>query len=226
MRQYLRSLSFTPLFLLLFASTARADEHLLQPGQTLTLRIRQVIPCDGLSPAERTLNSRKTLMVGDQFLADVIHLPGGPASVVGGTVTAIQPPRWFRRPGFVEIELAQLVWRPEGHELARPVRVDLEDRGLGTRACRNLVSLLFGLAGADVGASIGAQMGQGNMAYIGGGAGIGLVVGLGCAVVQKGEAGELNPGDVFQITVGKCGYRPLPSSGPMTIHPPLNENKK
>ena len=54
----------------------------LQPGAAVTLRIRQVFPCDGFSPGERLLNGRQPIQPGDRFLAEVIKPPANPPPLV------------------------------------------------------------------------------------------------------------------------------------------------
>jgi hypothetical protein len=196
------------------------DGLMLRPGQKLVLRVRQVIPCDGLSPGERLLNSRPLLVPGDRFLADVLHDATASGVLVGGTVTRVHPPGWFGRPGHVEIRLVQLLELREGMASPMPLRVDLKDHRLCPQACRCLANLYFGFEGGDVGASIGAQLAQGNLGFILGGAGIGFVVGLGAAALVHGPEGKLEPDDTFEITVGTCSYRPLPRTAPMTVYPP------
>jgi hypothetical protein len=199
---------------------------LIRPGQSLVLRVRQVIPCDALSPGERILNGRPPLMARDRFLAEVVADPGAAHVIVGGTITRIHPPRRFRRAGHVEVEIAQLVAVSDGSAPLGPWRVDLDDRRFGTHLHRALLAVFFGLEGADVGASIGAQLAQGNPGYIGGGAGIGLLVGLGYATLQRGPEGTLEPGDTFQIVLGTCSCRPLPRTVQMTLYPPKHPAPK
>jgi len=199
---------------------------LIRPGQPLVLRVRQVIPCDALSPGERILNGRPPLMVHDRFLAEVVADPGAAQIIVGGTITCIHPPQRFRRAGHVEVEITQLVAVTDGAAPIGPWHIDLDDRRFGTHLRRALLGLFFGFEGAEIGASIGAQLAQGNAGYIGGGAGIGLLVGLGYATLQRGPEGTLEPGDTFQIVLGTCSYRPLPRTVQMTLYPPKNPAPK
>jgi hypothetical protein len=46
---------------------------ILRPGTSVKVRIRQVFPCDRLSPGERLLNGRQPIQPGDRFLAEVIN---------------------------------------------------------------------------------------------------------------------------------------------------------
>ncbi len=50
---------------------------LLRPGETVTLRVRQVIPVDGLNPGERLLSGRPAIMPGDRVVAEDVR-PGAP----------------------------------------------------------------------------------------------------------------------------------------------------
>ena len=56
----------------------------LRPGTTVKVRVRQVFPCDGLSPGERLLNGRQPIQPGDRFLAEVINPRVDPTSPGGG----------------------------------------------------------------------------------------------------------------------------------------------
>ena len=157
-------------------------------------------------------------MVRDRFLADVVDPPCTHV-VVGGTITRIHPPGHFRRPGHVEVEITQLVAVSSRTTVLGPWSVDLNDRRLGTALRRALLGLAFGFDGAEVGAAVGSQLAQGNAGLIGGGAGIGLLVGLGTATLQHGPEGTLEPGDTFQIVLGTCSYRPLPRTVQMALFP-------
>ena len=60
----------------------------LRPGETVTLRVRQVIPCDGLTPGERLLNGRPAIAPGDRVIAEDVR-PGvrPPRSLAGRSST-------------------------------------------------------------------------------------------------------------------------------------------
>jgi hypothetical protein len=197
-----------------------ADGLLLRPGQKLVLRVRQVIPCDSLSPGERLLNGRPLLLPGDRFLAEVLENSCATGAFVGGTVKHVHPSGWFRRAGHVEIELVQMTEFHEGMAEPRVLRVDMNDSRWRPFARRSLADFYFGFEGGDIGASIGAQLAQGNIGLIMGGAGIGFVVGMGAAALVHGPEGRLEPDDTFEITVGSCSYRPLPQTSPLKIYPP------
>jgi hypothetical protein len=82
-----------------------------------------------------------------------------------------------------------------------------------------LTLALFAAEGAGVGASLGAQAGPANPAYLGLGAGVGLITGIGYASLMPGREASLEPGDTFKITVGTLSYRPLAPSPPLSLHP-------
>src|SRR5579883_136920 len=130
---------------------------LLRPGQALTLRVLQVIPAEGLSPGERLLNSRNPILPGDRFLAEVMDPPCSVTTLVGGSVVKVVRPGWFGRPGYVTLQLAQLVQRVDGGKQEIPWQVNTEDRQLASRMRRVLLSALLGVDGAGIGASLGAQ---------------------------------------------------------------------
>jgi hypothetical protein len=96
---------------------------------------------------------------------------------------------------------------------------DLEDRRFNVQMRRRLMLALFAVEGAGIGASAGAQAGPANPAYLGLGAGVGLLTGIGYASLMPGRAASLEPGDTFEITVGTLSYRPLAPSPPLSLHP-------
>ena len=198
----------------------------LRPGETVTLRIRQVIPCDGLTPGERLLSGRPAIMPGDRVLAEDVRPGLHPPALIGGTIVHVAPPRRFAKPGRVTLELRQLVHAaPDRSELV-PWVFDLEDRRFNVQMRRRLTLALFAAEGAGVGASIGAQAGPSNPAYLGLGAGVGLLTGIGYASLMPGREAKLEPGDTFQITVGTLSYRPLAPSPPLSLHPAPDPSKR
>jgi hypothetical protein len=196
------------------------QEALLHAGQIVTLRIRQVIPRDGLSPGDRVLNGLPTIVPGDRVLAEVLAPGSRPPALVGGTVARVAPPRRFGKPGKVTLELGQLVARDAGQSVLVPWAFDLEDRRFNVKMRRKVLLALFAAEGAGVGASIGSELGGGNNPYfIGGGAGVGLLSGIGYASLMPGHEATLEPGDTFRVEVGSLSYRPLPQSPPLPLYP-------
>jgi len=191
----------------------------LRPGEIVTLRVRQVIPRDGLTAGERLLNGRPALAPGDRVVAEDVRPGIHPPALIGGTIVHIAPPRRFAKPGRVTLELGQLVQAaPGGSELV-PWIFDLEDRRFNVEMRRRLTLALFAAEGAGIGASLGAQAGPSNPAYLGLGAGVGLLTGVGYASLMPGREASLEPGDSFKITVGTLSYRPLSPSPPLSLHP-------
>jgi hypothetical protein len=193
----------------------------LRPGEAVTLRIRQVLPADGLSPGERLLNSRAAVRAGDHFLAEIIKPACAPPALIGGSVAKEVRPGWFGRPGYVTLELSQIVETVDGQARFVPWQVDLADRGATSRTRRALTTALLGLEGAIVGASIGAQNpnSPSSGAAVAGGAGVGLLLGVGYASFQRGREASLEPGDTFDIVVGAMSYRPLPQDLQTILYP-------
>jgi len=197
----------------------RSEPIVLRSGMAATLRITQVIPSDGFSSGERLLNSRPPLQPGDCFLAELID-PCPPTPIlVGGTVTRIIPPGHFGKPGYVSLQLTQLVERAEGEEGWLPWRMDMADRRFTTKMRRVLLTAMLGVEGVATGASIGAQFRTGNMAFIGAGMGIGALVGFGYATLQRGVEANLEPGDMFQVVVGTTEYRPISREWQTILYP-------
>jgi hypothetical protein len=200
---------------------------LLRPGEAVTLRVLQVIPPDGLSPGERLLNGRNPILPGDRFLAEVIDPPCEAPALVGGAVTKVVRPGWFGRPGYVTLQISQLVETVDGKGSLQPWRMNTEDRQLATRMRRAMLSALLGLEGAITGASLGAQALQTNGTWIAGGAGAGLLLGLGYSSFQRGTEASLEPGDTFRIVVGTLSYKPVSKEWQTILYPaPAPGSKK
>jgi hypothetical protein len=119
----------------------------------------------------------------------------------------------------VTLQLGQIVQTAPGRTELVPWIFDLEDRRFNVQMRRWLMLALFAAEGGGVGASLGAQAGPGHPAYIGLGAGVGLLSGIGYASLMPGRAASLEPGDTFEITVGTLSYRPLAPSPPFLLHP-------
>ena len=161
----------------------------LRPGTTVTVRIRQVFPCDGLSPGERLLSGRRPIQPGDRFLGEVINPATRPLPLVGGAIVKVAPPGKFGRPGRLTLQMTQVVETSDGTSQPVPFLFDTEDRRFSTRAQRRLLTSLMGLEGASVGASLGAQLlgrASANPVMVTGGAGIGLILGVGYASFRRG----------------------------------------
>jgi hypothetical protein len=194
----------------------------------VTLRIRQVLPADGFSPGERLLNSRHPIQPGDRFLAEVVQPPGHAPALVGGTVTKVTPPGWFGRPGYVTLQLSQIIALVDGQAQPLPWQLDLADHSRTTRMHRALITALFGLEGAIVGASLFYQN-PNNPAVgvaVASAAGGGLLVGLGYASLQRGLEASLEPGDTFRIVVGTMCYQPLPRDLQTILYPAADPKQR
>jgi hypothetical protein len=205
---------------------AASETALLRPGETVTLRVRQVIPCDGLTPGERLLSGRPAIMPGDRVVAEDVRPGVHPPALIGGTIVHIAPPKRFAKPGRVTLELGQLVQAAPGRSELVPWVFDLEDRRFNVQMRRRLMLALFAAEGAGIGASLGAQAGPSNPAYLGLGAGVGLLTGIGYASLMPGREASLEPGDTFRITVGTLSYRPLAPSPPLSLHPAPDPAKR
>jgi hypothetical protein len=205
---------------------AASETARLRPGETVTLRVRQVIPCDGLTPGERLLSGRPAIMRGDRLVAEDVRPGVHPPAFIGGTIVHIAPPRRFAKPGRVTLQLGQLVQTAPGRSELVPWIFDLEDRRFNVQMRRRLMLALFAAEGAGIGASLGAQAGPANPAYLGLGAGVGLLTGVGYASLMPGREASLEPGDTFEITVGTLSYRPLAPSPPLSLHPAPDPAKR
>ena len=198
----------------------------LRPGETVTLRVRQVIPCDGLTAGVRLLNGRPAIAPGDRVVAEDVRPGVHPAALIGGTIVQIAPPKRFAKPGRVTLELRQLMQAAPGRSELVPWVFDLEDRRFNVEMRRRLTLALFAAEGAGIGASLGAQAGPSSPAYLGLGAGVGLLTGIGYASLMPGREASLEPGDTFKITVGTLSYRPLAPSPPLSLYPAPDPAKR
>jgi hypothetical protein len=198
----------------------------LRPGETVTLRVRQVIPCDGLTPGERLLSGMPAIAPGDRVVAERVSPGVHPPALVGGTIVHIAPPGIFAKPGRLTLELTQLMQSAPDRSERVPWVFDLEDRRFNVQMRRRVMLALFAAEGAGIGTSIGAQSGPINAAYMGLGAGIGLLTGIGYASLMPGRVASLEPGDTFKITVGTLSYRPLAPSPPLVLHPAPDPAKR
>jgi hypothetical protein len=205
---------------------AAAQTARLRPGETVTLRVRQVIPCDGLTAGERLLSGRPAIVPGDRVVAEDVRPGLHPPALIGGTIVRIAPPGRFAKSGQVTLQLGQLVQTAPGRSELVPWLFDLEDRRFNVQMRRRLLLALFAAEGAGIGLSLGAQAGPANPAYLGLGAGVGLLTGIGYASLMPGREASLEAGDTFMITVGTLSYRPLAPSPPLLLHPAPDPGKR
>ena len=205
---------------------AASEPAKLHAGETITLRVRQVIPCDGLTPGERLLSGMPAIATGDRVLAEYVRPGVRPPALIGGSIVQIAPPKRFAKPGRLTLQLSQLVEPVPGRSELVPWVFDLEDRRFNVQMRRRLMLALFAAEGIGIGMSIGAQAGPASPAYLGLGAGVGLLTGIGYASLMPGRVASLEPGDTFKITVGTVSYRPLSPSPPLSLHPAPDPSKR
>ena len=174
-------------------------EH-LDDKDTITLTVSQV------------LSSGYTLE-GDEFFAEVtsdvetdkgIVIPTG--TIVHGLVKFIENPKNMGRDGYVNIDFDYMV-TPDGREI--PIQASLTTKdNLVKGAAKTLAThagytLLGGVAGGFFALNVlglGAAIAS-NGYTIAGGAAIGGVVGLTCAIIKKGEGFMIKPGDELKIKI-------------------------
>jgi hypothetical protein len=199
---------------------------MLRPGTTVTVRVRQAFPCDGLSPGERLLNGKQPIQPGDRFLAEVINLPSNPPPLVGGTVLKLIPPGRFGRPGSLALQISQLVETVDGAPQLVPWTFDTEDRRFDTKKRRVLITALFALEGAMLGGALAGEVAhKRSPVYITSGLAIGAILGLGYASFQRGVEANLEQGDTFEVVVGTTSYRPIPRTVLTKLYPAGNPSR-
>jgi hypothetical protein len=189
----------------------------LTPGSKAVLRVRQVVPVDGLSRGERLLNGRPPLRAGDVFTAELVGPAGRPPLILAGCVASVTPPGRFGRPGQVSVKIA---WPldPAGD---RPGRwgFDVEDQRFTSAQRRRAITTLFLAEGFALGASVGTTLNRGQAAATLGGGGVGLLLGVAYASLQPGQAASLEPGDTLAVVVGTTAAKKLPPDAPLTVFP-------
>jgi len=217
----MRIVCVTVVFCLFVGVAAFADPPLpvstetLTPGAEVVLRVRQVIPSDGLSRGERMLNGLEPIKAGDLFTAELPAPPGQPALILIGCVEEVIPPRRFGRPGKVSVKLA---WSfdPAGGERCN---FDVEDQRFSSAQKRRAITTLFMVEGFAMGASVGSNLDGGRSAATLGGGGVGLLLGIAYASLQPGQAASLEPGDTLAVMVGTTDVKKLPPESPLKVFP-------
>ncbi len=147
---------------------------------------------------------------------------------MGGTIVKVTPPGKFGRPGSLTLQMTEVVETSDGTSRTVPWLFDTDDPRLATRVQRKLLTSLMGLGGASVGASLGAQLlgpAAANPVMVTGGAGIGLILGIGYASLRRGVEANLEQGDTFEVVVGTTSYRPVPRTLLTTLFPAPDPSK-
>jgi len=193
-------------------------------GAKVELRVRQVIPKDGLSRGERLLNSLPPLQPGDVFTAELVEAPGRGSVILAGCVESVTPPKRFGRPGNVSVKLA---W-PVGPDGSNPGKwgFNIEDQRFTSAQRRRAITSLFLLEGAVLGAAAGTALVDGKSAATLGGIGVGMLLGVAYASFQPGQAASLEPGDTLSVSLGATCAKKLPPELPLTIFPAHEPEEK
>lgn len=201
-----------------------AGGELLFTGTRLVLRVREVVPHDGVAPAERVLNGLPAIQPCDRFLADIDGTRQA-AAAVGGKIEGISPPGLFGKEGKIHLLLSQVVESRE--DGLRPWRLVAGTEGPAGRHRRLLLNSLLLAEGVGVGSSIASQFtfSSANPGIMAIGGGAGLVIASAIAAARRGVAARLDPGDRFEATVGGAKCKPLPPTGELTIYPAQERTK-
>ncbi|MCZ2341077.1 MAG: hypothetical protein LC104_04680 [Bacteroidales bacterium] len=195
----------------------------LTTGTKALLRIRQVIPADGLSRAERVLNGLPPLQKGDVFTAEVMEPACHPPLIIAGCVESVTPPRRFARPGNVSVKFA---WPLDSTgEHPGQWQFNVEDQRFSSAQRRRAITTLLVLEGIILGASVGTTLDRGKSAVTLGGVGVGLLIGVAYASLQPGQAASLEPGDTLSVIVGTTAAKKLPPEAPLHLFPAQEPEK-
>lgn len=197
-----------------FVQPVFAQNGTIASGTEVNLRVRQVIPADGLSRGERMLNGEHPVKPGDVFTAEWPVAPGQPPIILAGCVREVIPPRRFGRPGKISVNIA---WPFDAS--GRQWNFDIEDQRFTSAQKRHAITTLFLAEGFALGASVGANIDHGKSGATLGGGGVGMVLGLAYASLQPGQAASLEPGDTLAVVVGSTEVRKLPPETPLKVYP-------
>jgi len=189
----------------------------LIPGAKVNLRVRQVIPVDGLSRGERMLNGQHPVKAGDVFTAELPGPAEQPSIILIGCVEEVTPPGRFGRAGKISVKLAW-PFDPSGNQ-RDSWGFDVEDQRFSSAYKRRAITSLFLVEGFTLGASVGSTLDRGKAAATLGGGGIGLLLGVAYASLQPGQAASLEPGDTLSVAVGTTEARKLPPESPLKVFP-------
>lgn len=189
----------------------------LATGSKALLRIRQVIPTDGLSRGERLLNGLPPLQKGDVFTAELLEPACRPPLIIAGCVESVTPPRRFGRPGNVSLKFAWPLDNTGEHP--GQWKLQVEDQRFTSAQRRRAITSLLVLEGMILGASVGTTLDRSKTAVTLGGVGVGLLIGVAYASLQPGQAASLEPGDTLSVIVGTTAAKKLPPEAPLTVFP-------
>jgi len=227
----MKNLLFTAVVLSVFAvpgafaqPPAQGGESPLTPGAKVNLRVRQVIPVDGLSRGERMLNGQHPIKAGDVFTAELPGPAEQPSIILVGCVEEVTPPGRFGRSGKISVKLAW-PFDPAGNQ-SDSWGFDVEDQRFTSAHKRRAIMSLFLVEGFALGASVGSNLDHGKSAATLGGGGVGLLLGIAYASLQPGQAASLEPGDTLAVVVGTTDARKLPPESPLKVFPAHEPEKE
>lgn len=150
---------------------------------------------------------------GDEFFAEVssdvetdkgVIIPTG--TIAHGIVKYIENPKNMGRDGWVNVDFDYMV-TPDGRQIPIQASFSTKD-SLAKSTVKSIAhhtgyTLLGGVAGGFVALNmlgLGAAVAS-NGYTLAGGAAIGSVIGLTCAIIKKGDGFSIAPGDEIKITV-------------------------
>ena len=150
---------------------------------------------------------------GDEFFAEVssdvetdkgVIIPTG--TIAHGIVKYIENPKNMGRDGWVNVDFDYMV-TPDGRQIPIQASFSTKD-SLAKSTVKSIAhhtgyTLLGGVAGGFVALNmlgLGAAVAS-NDYTLAGGAAIGSVIGLTCAIIKKGDGFSIAPGDEIKITV-------------------------
>lgn len=158
---------------------------------------------------------------GDEFFAEVssdvesekgIIIPSG--TIVHGEITLVEDPKNMGRNGYVNIDFDYMV-TPDGRQIPIQAKFSTKEnlvKGTAkTVATHAGYTLLGGVAGGIVALNtlgLGAAIAS-NGYTVAGGAAIGGLVGLTCAVIRKGSGFMIKPGDELKIKIQSALEMPV-----------------
>lgn len=188
--------------------TNKMQEKQLFTGETETLDSKDTINLT----VSQVLSSGYNLE-GDEFFAEVssdvesdkgVLIPTG--TIVHGAITLIEAPKNMGRDGYVNVDFDYMV-TPDGRQIPIQASFSTKDhlaKGVAkTVATHTGYTLLGGVAGGLIALNtlgLGAAVAS-NGYTVAGGAAIGGLVGLTCAIIRKGSGFTIKPGDEMKIKI-------------------------
>ena len=218
-----KSISGFVLFCLFFCQLAFADTmsgHIqvdetdkIEQNKLFTGEVEKIDKSDTINLTVSQILSSGYNIEGDEFFAEVssdvesdkgVVIPTG--TIFHGLISMIENPKNMGRNGYVNIDFDYMV-TPDGRQIPIHASFSTKDnivKGTAkTVAMHTGYTLLGGVAGGFIALNtlgLGAAIAS-NGYTVAGGAALGGIVGLTCAIIKKGSGFMIKPGDEMKIKI-------------------------